>query len=440
MTLTERFMEIDEWPTGRKTALVMGLAEVSHLADWLFLHVFLSGNSAYDLGVIDRLMAYGAGAFAVCFLAGLVADRAGQPGSWTAYLFVVLGGGFFAAMPYTFGFFSSPLLAALPITILLTALWYGRRAAWAMFVFYTAGTVAVAVFQAGDRLTVRPGISDSAAQVSETGTWIVATMLPVLLIFGVAFALSLLVIQARRLQADRLREAQVQLQHSNWLISRYVPSQIANQIMAGSTELPTHHERRRLTIFFSDLVGFTDIAEELEPEDLSRILNEYFTEMTAIAEKHGGTVDELQGDAILILFGAPETTNDRDHAVRAIQMAVEMQAAMVTLNARWSDYGIGEKILVRMGINTGVVTIGNFGSPQRMKYAALGKHVNLAARLQTHCEPEKILLSHATWLLARDQVPCTAMGEVQLKGIVKPVMTYSPDQAAPDATAQSVTA
>lgn len=77
-----------------------------------------------------------------------------------------------------------------------------------------------------------------------------------------------------------------------------------------------------------------------------------------------------------------------------------------------------------MGINTGVVTIGNFGSPERMKYAALGKHVNLAARLQSHCEPGKLLLSHATWLLVHDEIACTQKGELQLKGIHKPVMTY----------------
>jgi class 3 adenylate cyclase len=149
--------------------------------------------------------------------------------------------------------------------------------------------------------------------------------------------------------------------------------------------------------------------------------------MTAIADRHSGTVDELQGDAILILFGAPEATDDRDHAVRAVQMAVEMQHAMTALNASWRRAGISEEITVRMGIHTGVVTIGNFGSPQRMKDAALGKHVNLAARLQTNCEPGKILLSHATWLLASDRIECTAMGAVMVKGIVKPVLTYAPD-------------
>ena len=169
-----------------------------------------------------------------------------------------------------------------------------------------------------------------------------------------------------------------------------------------------------------------DIAEELEPEDLSRVLNEYFTEMTGIAHRHGGTVDELSGDAILVFFGAPHATDDKDHALRAVRMATEMQQEMVTLNARWRSLGIAETISVRMGISTGVVTVGNFGSPERMKYAVLGKHVNLAARLQTNCQPGNILLSHATWLLIEDQIPCVQKGEMQLKGINKPVMAYEP--------------
>lgn len=130
-----------------------------------------------------------------------------------------------------------------------------------------------------------------------------------------------------------MSEAHQQLERSSRLIRRYVPSQIADAILSGGEQVADKHERRKLTIFFSDLVGFTEIAEELEPEDLSRVLNEYFSEMTAIAQKHGGTVDELSGDAILIFFGAPVATDDKDHALRATRMAVEMQQAMDGLNA-----------------------------------------------------------------------------------------------------------
>jgi class 3 adenylate cyclase len=209
---------------------------------------------------------------------------------------------------------------------------------------------------------------------------------------------------------------------------------VAERVIDGQDAGLAQHERRRLTIFFSDLVGFTTISEVLEPEDLSKVLNEYFSEMTAIARRHGGTVDELSGDAILIFFGAPQQTDDQDHAVRAVRMALEMQRTMMTLNERWRASGITEPLHMRVGINTGLVTVGNFGSPERMKYAVLGKHVNIAARLQAGCEPGKVLLSHATWLLVRDHVACTPKGEQVLKGISKPVVVYQPEEPGPVGT------
>jgi len=146
--------------------------------------------------------------------------------------------------------------------------------------------------------------------------------------------------------------------------------------------------------------------------------------MLEIAHRHGGTVDEISGDAILVFFGAPVATDDRDHAIRAVRMAVDMQEAVIRLNEAWRRAGITESLSVRMGINTGVVTIGNFGSQDRMKYAVLGKHVNLAARIQATCDPGKVLISHATWLLVGEEIVCTPKGEGQFKGITRPVATY----------------
>ena len=222
----------------------------------------------------------------------------------------------------------------------------------------------------------------------------------------------------------RLRDRELALSRAGALISRYVPAQVATAIMAGRDETVNSHVRRRLTLFFSDLVSFTEIAERLDPEDLSRVLNEYFSEMTAIAQRYDGTLDELTGDAILIFFGAPDATTDADHAARAVRMAVEMQQAIESLNARWRAAGIAETFRARMGIDTGHATVGNFGSAGRMKYAVLGRHVNLAARLQAQCEPGRILLSHSTWLLVQDQVRCEPRGEIELRGIPRPVQTY----------------
>jgi adenylate cyclase len=108
--------------------------------------------------------------------------------------------------------------------------------------------------------------------------------------------------------------------------------------------------------------------------------------MTAIAGRFGGTIDKFMGDAIMIFFGAPVATHDEDHALRAVRMAMAMQGRMKELQRRWEKHGIIEPFQVRMGINTGVASVGNFGAPGRMDYTAIGRQVNLAARLQVNCD------------------------------------------------------
>lgn len=230
---------------------------------------------------------------------------------------------------------------------------------------------------------------------------------------------------------DRWRDREVQLAQTsdqlaraNDLISRYVATQVAQQILAGNYGAVDRHDRRKLTLFFSDIKGFTEIAETIEPEDLSRILNEYLSEMTGIAERYEGTVDKFVGDAIMIFFGAPMATHDRDHALRAVRMAIEMQARLTELRTKWVHEGIEEPFEVRIGINTGVASVGNFGSKGRVDYTAIGRQVNLAARLQVTCDPGKILLSHSTWSLVQDDIPCIAKGEIQVKGFHQPVKAY----------------
>jgi class 3 adenylate cyclase len=222
----------------------------------------------------------------------------------------------------------------------------------------------------------------------------------------------------------KLAQTSEQLARANDLISRYVAQQVAEQIQLGNYDAIDRQYRRRLTLFFSDIKGFTEVADHVEPEEVSELLNEYFTEMTVIAGQFGGTIDKFMGDAIMIFFGAPVATHDEDHALRAVRMAMAMQGRMKELHRRWEKRGITEPFQVRMGINTGVASVGNFGAPGRMDYTAIGRQVNLAARLQVNCEPGKVLLSHATWVFVRDEIPCEPKGEIQVKGIRDPVNVY----------------
>lgn len=425
MTTVERFIEFNSWPTARKTMLLMGIA--------LPAHVLISGIVSYalryDPGILQTewlnvLLLAAIGVTALCLGFGWVAEKLGHDGRWTAYLVIVLYGGWVAVFITSMGVWSSLLTAWAPLMVVLVALWYDERIGRLACIFFLAVVALECWLHFGGYLPYAWLVVERNLDDQLSWPFVVAVLVPFFGFFFYAFLLSLLTIATRKLQDTRLRAAHQQLDRSSRLIRRYIPSQVADAILGGQDEAIDKHTRRKLTAFFSDLVGFTDLAEQMEPEEFSRVLNEYFTAMTAIADRYDGTVDELAGDAILILFGAPMATDDKDHALRAVRMAQDMQATVQTLNAKWLSSGIEADLKVRMGINTGVVTIGNFGSEGRTKYTALGKHINLAARIQAQCEPDKVLISHATWLLVNDQIECTSKGEMQFKGIHKPVMTY----------------
>lgn len=222
----------------------------------------------------------------------------------------------------------------------------------------------------------------------------------------------------------RWKEREETLARASELISRYLASQLVEQLRAGNYEALERRERRKLTILFADVEDFTSIADELEPEDLAALLNDYLSEMTEIGTRYGATVDKFVGDAIMAFFGAPMPIDDREQALRAVRMAIAMQSRMEALRTAWSRRGFERVFQIRVGINTGQASVGNFGSKQRLDYTAIGRQVNLAARLQAQCEPGRVLVSHATWLLVQDEIPCTPRGEVILKGFLRPVPVY----------------
>jgi len=219
-------------------------------------------------------------------------------------------------------------------------------------------------------------------------------------------------------------EQEAQIKKANTLISRYIPSQLSELISDGNYDLIESHSRRKLTLFFSDITGFTAMSERMEPEDLSALLNEYLSEMTVIAKKHGGTIDKFVGDAIMIFFGAPNFTSDKDHALRAISMAIDMQNRLEILRELWKQKGIDDVFSIRIGINTGQASVGNFGSAGQMDYTAIGRQVNLASRLESNCEINKILISHSTKALIKSHFKCHPCEDIIVKGVRDPVKVY----------------
>ena len=207
-------------------------------------------------------------------------------------------------------------------------------------------------------------------------------------------------------------------------ISHYLAPQIYKSIFSGQKDVTIHTERKELTIFFSDIKDFTATTERLQPEEITLLLNEYFTEMSAIALKHGGTVDKFIGDALVIFFGDPETKGTVEDARACLNMATEMQRRLAELNIKWRSAGTEHPFRVRMGINTGFCNVGNFGSVDRMDYTAIGAEVNLAARLQSIAEPGHIVISYETYALVRDIVAARALPEISVKGISRAVVPY----------------
>jgi len=210
-------------------------------------------------------------------------------------------------------------------------------------------------------------------------------------------------------------------------ISHYLSPQIYKSIFAGEMDVALTTQRKKLTIFFSDIKDFTALTESLQPEALTELINEYFTAMSAIAIKHGGTIDKFIGDALLIFFGDPETKGPAEDAKACLRMAIEMQHALAQLNVRWRKLGVEAPFRVRMGVNTGFCNVGNFGSSDRMDYTILGAEANLAARLQTSAAPGGIVVSYETYALVRDIVAGHALAPVSMKGIAREVVPYAVD-------------
>src|SRR5208283_5955344 len=207
-------------------------------------------------------------------------------------------------------------------------------------------------------------------------------------------------------------------------ISHYLSPQIYKSIFSGEKDATIHTKRKKLTIFFSDIKDFTSLTERLQPELITSLLNDYFTEMSAIANRHSGTIDKFIGDAMLIFFGDPETKGEAEDARACLRMAVEMQHRLAQLNTKWRNEGIEHPFRVRMGINTGFCNVGNFGSADRMDYTVIGAEANLAARLQSQAEPGHIVVSYETYALVRAIVVARALSPLHMKGISREVIPY----------------
>jgi adenylate cyclase len=224
---------------------------------------------------------------------------------------------------------------------------------------------------------------------------------------------------------DQLQKKTEFLASVSTKISRYLSPQIYESIFSGHSDAAIHTQRKKLTIFFSDIQDFTGTTLSMQPEEIASLLNDYLTEMSAIALSRGGTIDKFIGDAILIFFGDPETRGAEQDARACVEMAADMQRRLAELNVKWRQSGVERPLRVRMGINTGFCNVGNFGSADRMDYTVIGAEVNLAARLQSIAEPGGIVMSYETYALVRDRVVARPLQPISQTAVGHEVVPYA---------------
>lgn len=199
-------------------------------------------------------------------------------------------------------------------------------------------------------------------------------------------------------------------------LKRFLPQPVVEQLLAGELTAEGGFERRKITVLLVDAVGFTSLAGRLEPEELALVLNEYLTEITAAAVTHGGTVDNLLADGLMVIFGAPHACDEADGAWCAVQAAQAMQAGVAPLAARLRRRGLAADLALRVGINTGFCTVGVFGSDLLRAYTAIGLPVNVAVRLQAEAGAGGVLCSAATLVLLEGRVSARRRGPVPMPG------------------------
>ncbi len=222
-------------------------------------------------------------------------------------------------------------------------------------------------------------------------------------------------------QIQHQREQSITLSHK---LAKYLSPQVWQSIFTGERDVRLETQRKKLAVFFSDIKGFTELSEEMEPESLTELLNTYFNEMSQVALKYGGTIDKFVGDSIMIFFGDPTSRGAKEDTLACVAMGIDMRKHMKILRQKWQSQGIRTPLEIRMGISTGYCTVGNFGAENRMDYTIIGKEVNLASRLENLAEPGEILISYETFSLVKDTVMCRDKGEITVKGFARPVPIY----------------
>lgn len=216
----------------------------------------------------------------------------------------------------------------------------------------------------------------------------------------------------------------LELYQANSVLGRFLAPQV-RQILEQGTEARLQAKKSYITIIFGDLKGFTDLAEVMDAEEMTSIINDYFDMVLRLISENGGVLDKFIGDGFMAFWGAPESLGRQEDAKNCARFALSLQSEFEKLAEVWIKNGLDHHLSLRQGIHSGYCTVGNFGSSSRLQYTAMGNPVNLASRLESLASPGSILASHSTSMMISNLIPIKEAGKVQVKGIKHPVTTYT---------------
>ena len=236
--------------------------------------------------------------------------------------------------------------------------------------------------------------------------------------------------EREKLLDQKMRDQQIieeknrRLENLSTRLAKYLSPQVYHSIFADTEGAQEGYARKNISIFFSDIVEFTDLTDILEPERIASVINSYLAEMASIALDCGGTIDKFIGDAVLVFFGDPESDGEIEDALKCVEMALRMRERVAELQHFWREQGVPKEMQIRMGIATGFCTVGNFGSEQRLDYTALGRPVNLASRLEGLADPNSIFIDQNTYNLIHEHVSCETVDQITPKGMARSIKVY----------------
>jgi class 3 adenylate cyclase len=248
--------------------------------------------------------------------------------------------------------------------------------------------------------------------------YFVGTMMFTMVIFLLMILLSAYIFARWR---DREKKVGEMTDFLKKMFGRYLSTEIMNTMIENPLALELGGERRRVTIMMTDLRGFTALSERLEPERVVQMLNAYFEIMVEEILKYNGTINEIIGDALLVIFGAPQEMPDR--AKQAVACAIDMQNAMGRVNEENRTNGLPE-LEMGIGLNEAEVVVGNIGSCKRSKYAVVGSGVNMTSRIESYTVGGQILISESVYEQACEILRIDSQREAFPKGVERPLKIY----------------